>query len=263
MERRNFLTSSLLAASTGALAAGQQTTEAKGREYYHLRRYRLRSGSQRKPADGYFAEALVPALNRMGIGPVGVFSVEIAAEVPSLYVLMPCTSVDTLVTVDQRLVRDAEYLKAGAAFLNAPGPAASCVSAESSLMVAFEGRPRLTLPPATKEHRSRIFELRTYESPSDQYHKTKVEMFHNGEFEIFEKAGFWPVFYGDTLIGPRMPNLTYMLGYEDLTERGKRWNAFRVSPEWKQLSTASRFAIDDLVSNISNPILSPKSYSQI
>jgi hypothetical protein len=88
-------------------------------------------------------------------------------------------------------------------------------------------------------------------------------MFHNGEFEIFEKAGFWPVFYGDTLIGPRMPNLTYMLGYENLAERGKRWNAFRTSPDWQKLSSSARFAIEDLLCNVSNLILSPKSYSQI
>ena len=80
-------------------------------------------------------------------------------------------------------------------------------------MLAFEGWPKLTVPPVTATHGGRVFELRTYESPTDQDHRRKVEMFHSGEFDVFQEAGFWQVFYGDTLIGPRLPNLTYMLGY--------------------------------------------------
>ena len=64
----------------------------------------------------------------------------------------------------------------------------------------------------------RIFQLRTYESPSNGEHVRKVEMFHSGEFEIFLRAGFHPVFFGDTLIGGRMPNLTYMLSFADQAE---------------------------------------------
>jgi len=91
----------------------------------------------------------------------------------------------------------------------------------------------------------------------------KVEMFNSGEFDVFKEAGFWQVFYGDTLIGSRMPNLTYMLGFEDLTDRTNKWNAFRSAPEWKKLSTSPRYAFEEIVSNITNIILSPAPFSQI
>ena len=154
-------------------------------------------------------------------------------------------------------------MKVGAAFLNAPAMAPAFVRVESSLMIAFAGKPRLTIPPATAGHQARVFELRTYESPSDQDHQRKVEMFHSGEFDIFEKAGFWPVFYGDTLVGTRLPNLTYMLGFSDLAERNKKWEAFGSAPEWKKLTGSPRFAFEAIVSNITNLILTPTPYSQI
>ena len=59
------------------------------REFYQLRRYLLSSGPQRKLADDYFRDALVPALNRLEISPVGVFSVSIGPETPVMYVLIP------------------------------------------------------------------------------------------------------------------------------------------------------------------------------
>jgi hypothetical protein len=43
-------------------------------------------------------------------------------------------------------------------------------------------------------------------------------MFNKGEFEIFKNAGCRAVFYADTLSGPRMPNLTYMLTFADIDE---------------------------------------------
>jgi hypothetical protein len=87
------------------------------------------------------------------------------------------------------LGQDAEYLKVGAPFLTAPADEPPLIRIESSLMVAFEGWPKLKLPAATMEHKERIFELRTYESPSDQDHRHKVEMFNSGEYDVFEKAG--------------------------------------------------------------------------
>jgi hypothetical protein len=131
---------------------------------------------------------------------------------------------------------------------------------ESWLLAAFAGWPRAT-PPAAKS--KRIFQLRTYESPSNGEHVRKVEMFHAGEFEVFKAAGFHPVFFADTLVGSHMPSLTYMLSVGDLTELDAKWNAFRNAPAWKTLSADARFAFDPIVSNISNLLLSPLDCSQI
>ncbi|HCC59171.1 MAG TPA: NIPSNAP family containing protein [Solibacterales bacterium] len=267
MQRRHFLGSSLAAAALGVDAStnlrGQQPSGEKNREYYELRRYHLQSGPHTKLTEGFLAEALLPGLNRLGIKPVGVFRLDIGVETPSLYVLIPSTSVETLVTAEFRLRNDEEYLKAGEKFLNAPAKDVTYARIESSLMIAFEGWPKLTVPPITSQHGSRVFELRTYESSSNQDHRRKVEMFHSGEFDIFQKAGFWEIFYGDTLIGSRLPNLTYMLGFPDLAERNSKWKAFGSDPEWKKLISSPKFNFEDIVSNITNLILSPTSYSQI
>jgi len=82
-----------------------------------------------------------------------------------------------------------------------------------------------------------------------------------GEIEIFLKTGLQPVFFGETLIGPRLPNLTYMLVFDDMAERDRRWSVFSGSPEWKKLRSAPEYA--DIVVNVNVIFLRPTPYSQI
>lgn len=223
----------------------------------------MRSGPQVRLTGSFLREALLPALGRLGIGPVGVFNQLIGPENPSVYVLMPCASLKTLVTAEAGLALDSAYQQAAEPFLNAPAESPAYVRMESKLMIAFEGRPRLTLPPMTAGRASRVFELRTYESASERDHIRKVEMFHHGEFDIFGEAGFYPVFYGDTLIGARMPNLTYMLAFNSLDERNRLWQAFESAAPWKQLTSSPRYNFESIVTNVTNLILNPAPYSQI
>ena len=264
MKRRQFLTSSL-AASALALAkqSEAQAPAGKPREYYELRKYFLQSGPQTKLTNSYLSDALIPALNRLGISPVGAFNLDIGPETPTLYLLLPSASLETLATAELRLARDEQFMKAAEPFWNAPAKEPAFLRVESSLLIAFEGWPQLIVPAATAQHGKRVFQLRTYESPSNQDHVRKVEMFHHGEFDIFQKAGFGQVFYGDTLIGPRLPNLTYMLTFSDLAEMNAKWEAFRTDPAWKTLSALPRYSFESIVSNISNLLLSPTAYSQI
>lgn len=270
MQRRRFLTSTLAAS---ALAVGGAEPKSKAqtpgsstggeREYYELRRYHLISGPQTKVVNKYVAEALIPGLNRLGMKPVGAFNLYFGPETPALYVLIPSTSLGTLVNAEHHLEQDEEYRKAGEGFLNAPAKEPPYERVESSLMIAFQGHPKLTVTPVSAQKGPRVFQLRTYESPTTDDHRRKVEMFHSGEFEIFQKAGFWPIFYSDTLIGPRLPNLTYMVSVPDLSEIDSKWKAFLSDPDWKKLTASPRFNFEAIVSNISNLILNPASYSQI
>jgi hypothetical protein len=274
MNRRKFLTASATTAAALTLttrnasaknssAVANSSPDAKSREYYELRQYFAQSGRQQKLTDAFLRDALVPAANRAGINPVGVFTVDIGATSPSFYVLLPAPSVETLATLESRLGQDADYLKAGAPFLTAPADQPSFLRIESSLMVAFEGWPKLTLPAASKDHKDRVFELRTYESPSDQDHRRKVEMFNSGEFDVFEKAGFWQVFYGDVLIGAKLPCLTYITGFPSIDERSAHWKSFVGQSAWKKLTSDQRYAFESIVSDITNTILHPTDYSQI
>lgn len=263
MQRRQFIAASLAAsAATVVRSAGaQQTTPGtKSREFYQLRRYQLLTGPQIALTERYIGEALIPALARHGVGPVGAFRVDIGPETPALYVLIPVSSAGDAATVEMALAADADYLKAAEPFLNAPANAPAFVRLETELLAAFEGWPRVTPP---EQRGKRIFQLRTYESPSLHDHVMKLQMFHSGEFEIFKAAGFRPVFFGDRLVGTRMPSLTYMLAFNDLAELTACWDKFRIDPAWKKLSTDPRFAYEPIVSNITNLVLSPLASSQI
>jgi hypothetical protein len=266
VERRRFLTSSLAAS---ALA---MTTESRGqapapvngpREYYELRQYRLQSGPQTALTDRYVSEALIPALNRLGISRVGAFNLTYGPETPTLYLLIPSAGQEMLLTAHLSLAQDEVFLKAAAPFWNAPAKEPAFVRVDSTLLIAFAGWPQLTPPAATAQKAKRIFQLRTYESSTDQDHVRKVEMMQSGEFESFQRAGIAQVFYGDALIGARLPHLTYMLSFADLAEMDHKWDLFRADPGWKALSTSPKYSFEAIVSNISNLVLTPTSYSQI
>ena len=267
MDRRNFMTASLAASAVGlagkATESLAQSGGDKAREYYMLRKYQLRSGPGGKLTNTYVEQALIPALNRMGIAPVGAFSLTYGPETPALYVLMPSANLETLVNMDLRVQKDTAFVKAAEPFWNVSANTPAFEREESSLHIAFEGWPKLVVPPSTATKAKRIFQLRTYESGTHQDHVRKVEMFHSGEFDIFARAGCEQVFYGDTLIGSRTPSLKYMLSFPDLTALTAGWDKFGSDPEWKKLSGSPRFNFEPTVSNVSNLVLTPTGYSQI
>lgn len=261
MKRRDFLASSLAASATLASGGTAQAQENKAtaRDYYELRFYQLTNASNLKLMHSYLREAAIPALNRLGIKPVGVFNTVVGPISPSLHVLLPHRSTESVATLEERLRADDEFVKNGAEFLNAPASDPIYVRYESSLMKAFSCHPRITVPPKGK----RMFELRTYESSSKNYNLNKVEMFCSGEVDIFIRSGFHPVFFGEKLIGERMPNLTYMLSIGSMEERDKAWAAFSSDPQWKELTSSPKFSSGPNVVNITNYFLSPVPYSQI
>src|SRR5271168_2105780 len=117
MERREFLTTSV-AASALALTnqssarAQASATAGKAREYYEMRKYHLQSGPQIKLTESYVSDALIPALNRLGIAPVGAFHLDIGPDTPTLYLLLPSTKLEALVTAELHLVKDEQFMKA-------------------------------------------------------------------------------------------------------------------------------------------------------
>ena len=273
MDRRDFVTAAITAGgawlSTGTEAGAFQGNPAGGlersREYYELRRYRLRRGPGQTMVDTYLRTAAVPAWQRAGAGPVGVFSVMIGQDSPSFYVLLVHKSLDAFTSLPERLAADAEYEKAAAPYLGAEAASPAFVRMDASLMRSFDAIPKLELPFGGAENgrRPRIFELRTYESHSEKAGKKKIEMFNTGEIAIFRRVGLQPVFFAETLVGQKMPNLTYMLVYEDMAAHDKQWAAFGADPEWKKLSTTPGYTDPEIVSSISNTYLRPTAYSQI
>jgi hypothetical protein len=276
MKRREFLKTSLTVStlaglSTAALSAGAaETGPGPRQEYYELRAYRLKGADKRPLLEAYIEKAAIPALNRLGIKPVGVFVQQERTGAPGgtevrdpavVYVLRPYASLEGFAKASAQMSADPEYQKAGAEYLQSTKDQPAFERIESWLMLAFAGMPRLELPPYCREGKTRMFELRTYESHSELKALKKVDMFNSGEIQTMREVGLAPVFYGQGLIGSNLPHLTYMLSAENQDAHKKHWDAFRDHPTWKQLQKDPQYA--DTVSRIYNRFLVPTSYSQI
>jgi hypothetical protein len=262
MQRREFLASALAASALTSLSARSAEPQAP-RQFFELRQYHLRRGPKQKVFDDFFRDAALPAYRRAGLGPIGVFQVMVGPESPTAYVLFTFKTLEELVTAPEKVRADANYQKAGADFINCPATDPVYTRVESQLMVAFPGTPTLEIPATAPTSQGRIFELRTYESHNKRANRKKIEMFDVGETALFRRAGLTPVFFGETLVGPRLPNLTYMLTFKDLADRDQSWSRFGSDPDWRKLSTTPGYTDPEIVTSISNVLLRPASYSQI
>jgi hypothetical protein len=261
MERRAFMTSMMAIASARGSAQGTQSATP---EYYLWRQYILRNGTAPPRVAEYLQNAAIPGLNRIGHSPIGVFEVVAGLPGPTLFVLTPLPNLDVLPAIESKLQSDDQYLRAAAPYLDATATDPAYVRQENAVLAAFPKFPRLVVPTATAAKGPRLFELRTYESPSEKAHLAKVKMFSEmGEIEIFKRVGLTPVFFSRTLAGPRMPSLVYMLVHENMAGREKSWDTFRNDAEWKKVSSTPGFSDADIVTNITTVFLRPAVYSQI
>src|SRR5689334_1971607 len=223
MDRRDFLAASTAAALGlavgGSASAADQEPATGGKQLIELRTYHFPSAEKQHAFETFLARALVPALGRAGVGPVGVFklfakdnaALKLSADPHDLYVVLPYKSFDALLGVGPALSQDQEFLQAGYETLVTPMSNPAYTRYESSLLLAFDQCPRVEVPTKAAD---RVVQLRTYESHSAERAKKKVEMFNEGgEIAVFRRLGMNPVFFGQTLIGSKMPCLNYMLGF--------------------------------------------------
>jgi hypothetical protein len=245
----------MCANAASPVAAGP---EDRGSPVYELRMYTLKKDKQ-PILESYLREAFLPALKRLGMGPIGVF-VEKGEPPVKVYVLVVYSSADEAVCVSTRLARDAAYRRAALEYLDAPASDPVYSRIESSLLVPIESMPRLEKPDTSKP---RLLNLRIYESHNERAAKKKIEMFNQGELAIFRRVGLNPVFFAETVIGSALPNLTYMLVFSDEASRDAAWNRFRDDAEWKKLRAIPEYADKEIVSRITNKILSPMTFSEI
>src|SRR5260370_5164072 len=91
MKRRAFLQTSVAALSAAAATAARGADPSAPGEFYELRTYTLKAAKY-AILDGYLAKALLPALKRYGIRPVGVFTEKMTEDPTRLYVLIGYTS---------------------------------------------------------------------------------------------------------------------------------------------------------------------------
>ena len=271
MHRREFLAATAVAAVSptpglDALdALAPQPASQAARQYIELRRYHLLPGAKQRATGTFLGDVAIPAMNRAGVGRVGAFTVVYGENAPSLLLVLTHPTLDSVVSLRERLADDAEYARAGAAVLDAPMSDPAFVRVESTLLRAIAAMPTPESGAGAGARAgaaaSRICELRTYESHSDRAALNKLKMFNAGEVPIFRRTGLTPVFFGETVVGAKMPSLSYMLTFADMAARDAAWAAFGKDPDWKTLSGDPQYR--ENVSAISDLILRPTAYSQL
>jgi len=222
-------------------------------------RCRNTTDNQRIRLTDWLSRTVAPAFARIGAGPLGLFNASIGMDAPFILAILSHPSLAKFEETYAKLYADQELVKASEAFF--AGPGLPYQRMEVRLLRAFRGFPAIEIPP--KKAGARLFELRCYESNTPISLAKKIGMFESGEIDIFRKAGMAPVLFGETIAGPKMPNLTYMVAHDSLTARENNWRTFGGSPEWKKLAATPGLSDGEVVSNISTTLLSPIAGSQI
>ncbi len=260
MHRRDLIKAGLVtgaAATTGFRAPGTADT----RHHYELRNYELRSDISSTALRNFYRDALLPAYARAGAGTIGLFAPETGFPSQSLLVLIEYPSLAAVSSVTDALENDSAYKSAQRAFETAAD--LPYVRYDSALMRAFTGHSAIEVPPGPATRPARVFELRTYEARSATALERKLAMFNEQEMALFRTLGMTPVFFGENLFGTRLPSLTYMLTFEDMTARYKAWAAFGASPDWKRINSDPRYAINGNVTVTNVAYLRPLPFSPI
>ncbi|MBS1668647.1 MAG: NIPSNAP family protein [Bacteroidetes bacterium] len=234
----------------------------KGRAFYQLTVYHYTSSDQENMLNNYLQHAYLPALHRLGIKNIGVFS-SLANDTSAaklLYVFVPIESLDNLVKIPEKLASDHQYQTAGEEYINAAHTAPAYNRMETILLHAFPLAPQMSLPALKSPKNERVYELRSYESPTEKIFQNKVTMFNKGdEIGLFKRLNFNAVFYSEVVAGSKMPNLMYLTTYENMADRDEHWKKFGSDPYWKQLSAMPEYQHN--VSHIDDNFLRPTDYS--
>jgi hypothetical protein len=262
MKRRHFVRNALITGAALPLKNNlMANTRGSKQQWYELRTYTFADDTQRQLTSSYLEKALLPALNRAGHANIGVFAESQPESVTAkTYLFIPFNSIEDFTTINEKLTRDNTYTQSATPYLDAPATAPPYQRIESSLLKAFAHMPQMDIP----AQKPRLFELRRYESPTEDAGQKKIEMFNAaGEIDIFKKIGARPVFFGETLIGGYRPNLTYMLTFDDMADHDARWKAFGSDPDWQRIKSIPEYADARLISKITRTFLTPAPYSQI
>jgi len=272
MKRRAFLQTSLAASAAAAVAPGLKAAPAAGaREYYELRSYRLKAGASRSLLEGYLEKALLPALDKRGIKNTGVFTeLEVnknagtstpKADSP-VWVLITHATLDSFARVSAEINTDPALRQAGSAYLQTPKANPAFERIDSWLLLAFKSMPKMEIPAFVRSRApGRVFEMRDYESHSEEKALIKMAMFDEGETEIMRSLGMSPMFFGQALSGPNLPHLRYFTAGSDLAAHLANWKKFGPDPRWIKMKDNPKYA--DSTSKNTARFLTPTSYSQI
>jgi hypothetical protein len=236
LHRRQFL-EGLPALLPSGLAASAE--EGHKTRFYVLEQYFLEQGSQPGRIHDFFSKALLPTMERIHKGPKIFLEAVMAPHLPQVAAIFGLESCDQVWSISKALFSDKEFNRAFEQWESGEPP---YVSASASLLEATDYSPEIVAPekpPGPGGTPPRIFELRTYHSPTARQAKALHERFSGAEVKIFHRTGVHPIFYTSTVFGTNRPNLTYLIPFDTLAAREKAWSAFSADEEWTRVRQES------------------------
>ena len=234
------------------------------RQFYLIKLYHFDASEQQKTTEAYLEQAWIPAVHKIGIRQIGVFTPvgNDTAVKKRLYLFIPLSSLNDVYRLEDALLKDQQHLKAGADYIQAAHDKPPYKRIETFLLRAFTDMPGMEKPALHGPVSERIYELRSYEGSTEKKYRKKVEMFNQGgEIKLFKRLSFNAVFYGEVLTGSSMPNLMYMTSFDNMDERNRHWKTFVDDPEWKRLSALPEY--QHTVSKLDIILLHPTHYSDL
>jgi len=106
-----------------------------------------------------------------------------------------------------------------------------------------------------------IYELRVYHCLPGRL-PALLKRFDTVTLRMWEKHGIRQAGFWTTLVGHSNQDLHYLLAWESLAEREKKWNAFFFDPEWAAARAESE-KDGPIVASIDNQLLQPTSFSSV
>ncbi len=103
-----------------------------------------------------------------------------------------------------------------------------------------------------------LYELRIYDIVPGKMPDVHAR-FANITRGLFDRHGIRVIGFWDNMIGPSN-QLIYMLAWEDLAEREKKFDAFQADPDWAK-ARATTEANGPIVARSHNTIMRPTPYS--
>jgi hypothetical protein len=272
MQRRDFLTagSAGLAVTTLGAALGTTLTAttalAQGtakQEFLEVRKYTVKDADKRTQLVDILDKALVPALNRQGLKPVGVLIPKAEAQNETKYALnvfavIPHKTMESFVSVNTKLVADAEYRKAAAPIFETTSRNPVYTDCETFMLECFATMPTLETPELGP---NRVYQMRLYRSFNIERNAAKINMFESGgELALFRELGLNPIFFGNIVAGTRLPAFIYMVGFASPEKQNEAWQTFGRHPKWIAMRDLPEYR--DTATEIDNIVLAPSPGSQ-
>jgi hypothetical protein len=239
-----------------------QETITASRRHFLIESYLLKGGNQGPRLAAYLQEARVGMAARLKTpAPALILEALVAAHMPQV---LTVSCYDSLLELDMAKRRWREEGAAREALARwEAGDEAPYETRNEIVLVSAPYCPAFPPTAIDAAKPPRVYELRTYHSPTERQLQALHERFAGPEIKIFQRCGIHPVLYSSTYIGPDQPNLTYLTPFDDLAAREKAWAAFGADPEWVKVRNESIARSGQISSVIQVSMFKAAAYSPV